>query len=152
MCPRYYRSADALMRMQNAILFAKTSLNWLTNRIKLPQSRNANPKTQVVLRLVCCYLHLSVVFLSFLAELHARFSRSPIAKKIWLPVHPRKFVSHVTVRPYTLWGVVLSRPCQGDAESKQCSLRSSWGKVIKVVEVYLEAGSGVCHLFIYLFI
>ena len=45
----------------------------------------------------------SVLLFSFLAELDARASRSHIVKKIWLSIHPRKFGSHLNVRPYTLW-------------------------------------------------
>ena len=36
--------------------------------------------------------------LTIMAELHAR-GQSPIAKKIWLSIHVRKFGSHVIVRP-----------------------------------------------------
>ena len=40
-------------------------------------------------------------------------------------------------------GIVLSRLCKGDGEFKTCSLRLSWWKIIKVVEVHLEAANGV---------
>ena len=54
------------------------------------------------------------------------------------------------LRPYTLWGwyqvdsgVVLSRLCKGDGESKARSLRLSRQNIIKVVEVHLETTNGV---------
>ena len=81
-----------------------------------------------------------------LNEFSKRARASPHGQhNLVLSNHLRKFGSQVTVCPYARTsvhslGVVLSRLCKGDWESKTCSLCLSWQKR-KVVEVHLEAAN-----------
>ena len=53
----------------------------------------------------------------FIAEYHARASGATQLRQIWLPVHPRNFVIHVTVRPTDRPPACLSVP-----QGKQCEI------------------------------
>ena len=53
----------------------------------------------------------------FIAEYHARASGATQLRQIWLPIHPRNFVIHVTVRPTDRPPTCLSAP-----QGKQCEI------------------------------